>query len=143
MGGFELTVIHKTLIEAIEAEAEKSYPFECCGVIFGSIEGEKKIAHSIKSIVNNFGAGEEYHRFLITAEDMMQAEIYARANGLDVIGFYHSHPDHPAVPSEYDRSHALPVYSYFITSVINGKADKTASYELINEIFETENNDII
>ena len=74
MGGLELVVIQKTLIDAIEAEAEKSYPFECCGVIFGSIEGEKKFAHSIKSIVNNFGVGEEYHRFLITAEDMMQAE---------------------------------------------------------------------
>ncbi|MBQ6554981.1 MAG: M67 family metallopeptidase, partial [Firmicutes bacterium] len=103
-----------------------------------SIENGIKFAHSIKSIVNNFGAGEEYHRFLITAEDMMQGELYARANGLDIVGFYHSHPDHPAVPSEYDRSHALPVYSYLITSVMNGKPQKTYSYELKNDIFEKE-----
>lgn len=130
--------IDKDLLEKIEEEAVKSYPYECCGIIFGSIENGIKLARSIKAIVNNFGSGEEYHRFLITAEDMMKGELYARANGLDIVGFYHSHPDHPALPSEYDRSHALPVYSYFITSVLKGKADKTASYELINDIFEAE-----
>ena len=137
-GGNTMIYINKYLLDKIEEEAAKSYPFECCGIIFGSLESGKKIAHSIKSVVNSFGAGEEYHRFLITAEDMMKGELYARANGLDMIGFYHSHPDHPAIPSEYDRSHALPVYSYLITSVLKGKAKDTFSYELKNDIFETE-----
>ena len=132
-----MIVIKKNLLEKIEAEAEKSYPFECCGMIFGSIEENKKLAHSIRSVENNFG-GEEYHRFLITAEDMMRGELYARQNGLDVIGFYHSHPDHPAIPSDYDRDHALPVYSYIITSVVKGKADVTASYELYDNKFIAE-----
>ncbi|MBR6399670.1 MAG: M67 family metallopeptidase [Firmicutes bacterium] len=132
-----MIVIKKNLLEKIEAEAEKSYPFECCGMIFGSIEENKKLAHSIRSVENNFG-GEEYHRFLITAEDMMRGELYARQNGLDMIGFYHSHPDHPAIPSEYDREHALPVYSYLITSVKDGKADITASYELSDNKFTAE-----
>lgn len=131
--------ISRALLEKIEKEAEESYPFECCGIILGSIEQSKKIAHSIKSIVNNFGLGEEYHRFLITAEDMLKCELYARQNGFDIVGFYHSHPDHPAVPSEYDREHALPVYSYAITSVKNGKAEKTASYELKENKFISEN----
>ncbi len=133
-----MIVIEKSLLEKIEAEAEKSYPFECCGIIFGSIEKNEKLAHSIKSIVNNFGSGEEHHRFLITAEDMMRGELYARQNGLDIIGFYHSHPDHPAIPSDYDRDHALPVYSYLITSVKTGRADITASYVLSDNKFTAE-----
>ncbi|MBQ6554309.1 MAG: M67 family metallopeptidase [Firmicutes bacterium] len=135
--------INRHLLEKIEEEAANSYPFECCGIIFGSMENGKKFAHSIKSIVNNFGAGEEYHRFLITAEDMIKGELYARANGLDIVGFYHSHPDHPAVPSEYDRIHALPVYSYLITSVLNGRSENTFCYELKNDIFEKENISLI
>lgn len=133
-----MIIIDNGLLDKIETEAEKSYPFECCGIIFGSIEKSGKLAHSIKSIENNFGGGEEYHRFLITAEDMMKGELYARQNGLDVIGFYHSHPDHPAIPSDYDRDHALPVYSYIITSVVKGKADVTASYELYDNKFIAE-----
>ena len=135
--------ISEYLLEKIEEEGKNSYPFECCGIIFGSIENGAKFAHSIKSIVNNFGAGEEYHRFLITAEDMMKGELYARANGLDIVGFYHSHPDHPAVPSEYDREHALPVYSYLITSVLKGRAENTYSYELFDDKFKEEKITII
>jgi len=71
---------------------------------------------------------------------MLRAEQAARAMKLDVIGFYHSHPDHPAAPSDYDREHALPLYSYVIVSVLRGKAEDLTSWELTaNRVFEPEN----
>jgi proteasome lid subunit RPN8/RPN11 len=69
-------------------------------------------------------------RFLITAEDYRAIEAAARARSLDMIGFYHSHPDHPAHPSDYDREHAFPWYSYVIVSVRDGRAAETTSWIL-------------
>ena len=89
-----------------------AYPNECCGIMFGSEDGE------------------QYHRFLITAEDMMQAELEARRLGLEIVGFYHSHPDHPAKPSDYDRDHALPFYSYIILRVAEGRPELMTSWRL-------------
>ena len=127
--------ISESLLKEIESNAERRYPNECCGIIFGKIEKEIKYAESIKEINNSFGEGEEYHRFLITAEAMMKSELYAREKGIDIVGFYHSHPNAEAVPSEYDREHALPIYSYPITSVVNGKVRITKSYELHDNKF--------
>lgn len=70
------------------------------------------------------------NRFLITPQELMRGERYARSRQLDIIGFYHSHPDHPAVPSGYDLDHALPVYSYVIVSVAQGRAGEVQSWEL-------------
>ncbi|MBR1736306.1 MAG: M67 family metallopeptidase [Firmicutes bacterium] len=127
--------ISKDLLKEIESNAERRYPNECCGIIFGKTENDIKYAESVKEINNSFGDGEEYHRFLITAEDMMKSELYAREKGIDIVGFYHSHPNAEAVPSEYDRVHALPIYSYPITSVVNGKVMITKSYELYDNKF--------
>jgi len=112
----------------IEREGEKSFPNECCGVIFGEFDGKKTV--SVSPIANNFEDGEKYHRFLITPEDIMKAELTAREMKLDILGFYHSHPDSPAKPSEYDREHALPFYSYVIVSVMGGQAADFTSWEL-------------
>ena len=84
--------------------------------------------HSVKTAVelvpieNNFASEEQYHRFLITEEQMLHTEFLARKKGLEIVGIYHSHPDCASVPSEYDRSHSVPVYSFFITSIMGGKA---------------------
>jgi len=67
---------------------------------------------------------------LITPENMLDAEKKARSLKLDVLGFYHSHPDHPAKPSDYDREHALPFYSYMITAVEQTRAKETTSWIL-------------
>ena len=115
----------------IRIEGEAAYPNECCGVLMGEADGAgNKFAKRTAAIHNAREDGERYHRFLITPEDLFHAEQTARASGLDVIGFYHSHPDHPAAPSEYDKDHALPFYSYVIVSVRQGVAGELASWEL-------------
>ena len=89
-----------------------------------------KTVRQVEAIVNAREDGAQHNRFLITAEDMLHAERTARAAKLDVIGFYHSHPDHPSAPSEYDKSHALPFYSYVIAAVEQGVAKELTSWEL-------------
>jgi proteasome lid subunit RPN8/RPN11 len=115
----------------VRIDGETAYPNECCGVLIGEIDnaGVKTVRHT-EAIHNAREDGEQYHRFLITPEDMLHVEKTARAMKLDVIGFYHSHPDHPAVPSDYDKDHALPFYSYVIVSVKQGKAENLTSWEL-------------
>lgn len=125
--------ISKKLILQIKGDAEKAYPNECCGFIFGRLENGEKYAQRIASSANSAERAEQYHRFKITPEDMLKAERFARLNDWDIVGFYHSHPDCPAVPSEYDTSHALPVYSYMIISAMNGKAENCTSWELDKE----------
>jgi len=115
----------------IRTDGENAYPNECCGVLIGEIDssGAKTVKHA-EAIINAQEGGEQYHRFLITPEDMLKAERTARAMKLDVVGFYHSHPDHPAAPSGYDKDHALPFYSYVIVAVEQGKAKELTSWEL-------------
>ncbi len=125
--------ITEELLGVIRAEAEKAYPNECCGFIFGKISGTDKHAVSLLPNENRSEDGERYHRFMITADDMLRAELYARREKLDIVGIYHSHPDCPAIPSEYDRSHALAVYSYIIVSCRNGR-----SAELTDQILDPE-----
>ena len=115
----------------IRTDGETAYPNECCGVLIGEIDNAGvKTARRALTINNAREDGEQYHRFLITPEDMMKAEQTARSMKLDVIGFYHSHPDHPSAPSGYDKDHALPFYSYVIVSVDKGKAQVLTSWEL-------------
>ena len=125
---------------AIRKAGADAYPNECCGILFGSEDGDDHIVKSLKPIENARESDEQYHRFLITAEDMMQAELEARRLGLEIVGFYHSHPDHPAKPSDYDRNHALPFYSYIILRVAEGKPELMTSWrlQLSREAFDSE-----
>ena len=121
----------ETLAGEVRSEGERAYPNECCGVLLGVLgENEEKSVTQILPILNEFSEGEQYHRFLITPENMLDAEKKARALKLDVLGFYHSHPDHPARPSDFDREHALPFYSYIITAVEKGEARDFTSWIL-------------
>jgi len=118
----------------IRTDGETAYPNECCGVLIGEIDNDGiKTVKSTLTIDNAREDGEQYHRFLITPEDIMKAEQTARSMKLDVIGFYHSHPDHPSAPSGFDKDHALPFYSYVIVSVDKGKAKVLTSWELAND----------
>ena len=118
-------------LDEIRRHGESDYPHECCGLLIGSFgENGGKLADEILPISNAREESAKRNRFLITPEDLLRGEKHARKQGRDVVGFYHSHPDHPAVPSQFDLDHAWPVYSYIIVSVLEGAACDLLSYEL-------------
>ena len=114
-------VLPPELARAIEREGSAAYPNECCGIMFGrDLNGERRVER-LEPVVNAFEEGEQYHRFSIEPKDLMRAEKSAADAGQLVVGFYHSHPDHPARPSETDRQAAWPFYSYVIVSIGKGE----------------------
>jgi proteasome lid subunit RPN8/RPN11 len=117
-------------ISEIERHGEREYPFECCGLLVGSFAEDKKTVTEIFPIENAREAQARHNRSLITPLDLMRGERYARERKLEVVGNYHSHPDHPARPSQFDLDHALPVWSYIIVSVEKGKAVDLRSWEM-------------
>ncbi|KAA9001328.1 M67 family metallopeptidase [Affinibrenneria salicis] len=121
----------KEIEQEIRREGEKSYPNECCGVLLGASDAQRVTTVArILPIDNAREQDEQYHRFVISADDFLAAERIARRQELEVVGFYHSHPDHPARPSEYDRAHALPFYSYIIVAVAARVAGAFTSWRL-------------
>lgn len=113
--------IKKDHIEQINEHAIKDYPYECCGIILGNFNGSEKTVTQILPITNDREDENKHNRYLISSSKILETELYAIKNGLDIVGFYHSHPDHPATPSAFDIEHALPVYSYLIVSVYDAK----------------------
>ncbi|MCS5772173.1 M67 family metallopeptidase [Klebsiella variicola subsp. variicola] len=97
-----------------------------------SAQGDGRVT-AIFPIVNARESEEQYHRFVITADDALRTERAALAEGVDVIGYYHSHPDHPAIPSEFDREHALPFYAYIIVAVAQRQAGALTSWRLTQD----------
>lgn len=129
--------------KAIREAGEQEYPNECCGLLFGKINSDNsKEITEILPISNAQNEENKYNRFLITSKDILKGELYARKHGTDIIGFYHSHPDHPAKPSQFDLDHAWPVYSYIIVSVIKAKADWMTSWLLSSDRAKFEKEDI-
>ena len=122
--------IDKRHFELIEAYGEGAYPNECCGFLLGKENnGEKEVLSTLPA----FNAQEEeelYHRFLITPADFLRAQRFASERGMEIVGFYHSHPDAPARPSRYDLEHGWPWYSYIIVSVSQRKAADLTSWVL-------------
>jgi proteasome lid subunit RPN8/RPN11 len=116
--------------ERICAEGESLYPHECCGLLLGREDGDGRAILEALPIENAREEGERHHRFVIEADDFLRGELAARKKGLDVLGIYHSHPDHPAQPSDYDCEHALPYYSYIIVAVEKGRAAALHSFVL-------------
>jgi proteasome lid subunit RPN8/RPN11 len=114
-------VLPSDLARAIEREGSNAYPNECCGILFGRDDGARRRVERLEPVVNAFVADEQYHRFSIEPKDLMRAEKSAADTGQLVLGFYHSHPDHPARPSETDRQAAWPFYSYVIVSIGKGQ----------------------
>lgn len=120
-------------IEQIEAHGEKTYPYECGGMLIGRFEDGKKTVVELLPMENAMAESEQHNRVLILPKDVLRAERFARAKKLDVVGYYHSHPDHVAVPSQFDLDHALPVWTYIIVSVENGQAVKLLAWEMEND----------
>ena len=121
-------------LDAISRQAEAEYPFECCGLLIGTLTaGKSKSIVHILPISNARDAANKHNRFLITPQELLQGELFARKSAMEVLGFYHSHPDHPAIPSAYDLEHAWPFYSYLIVSVEKGKIQAITSWKLEND----------
>lgn len=127
-------------LETIRTHGATSYPYECCGLLLGKAQADDdKQLIEVWSVENVWastehnplddGTGAE-RRYLIPPEAILAGEKHARSQGLEVIGYYHSHPDHPALPSEFDREYAWPWYSYIIVAVQKGQAVDLRSWTL-------------
>ncbi len=125
----EMTLaISKELAEKIRAHGAETYPHECCGALLGK-DSEPREILGLFPLINRRDDSPR-NRFSVSTADVVEAEKVARQQGLDVVGWYHSHPDHPARPSQYDRDHAWPWYSYIIVSVAEGKPQDMTSWRL-------------
>lgn len=115
----------------IRQHGEQDYPFECCGLLIGRFGDDgRKIVVETYPISNAREEEAKRNRFLIRPEELMRGEKYAREKRLDVVGFYHSHPDDRAVPSNYDLDRAWPTYSYIVVAVAAGSAADLRSWEM-------------
>jgi proteasome lid subunit RPN8/RPN11 len=124
--------ISQKLTERIRAQGVKTYPNECCGALLGTDgEGARDVAEILP--LENQRDDSPRNRFAITPQDVREAELAARRAGLELIGWYHSHPDAPARPSEFDREHAWPWYSYIIVSVQARVAGEMNSWRLADD----------
>src|SRR5687767_8184581 len=122
--------IPAALARQIEQHGVRAYPAECCGIMFGREDLSHRIVERVRSTENVFEASEQGRRFSIDPLELMRAERDAAGAGQLVLGFYHSHPDHPARPSDFDRSRAWPFYSYVIVSIQSGAAVDMTSWVL-------------
>lgn len=118
------------LQQKIFAQMEATFPNEGGGFLLGTMGNEDVEISDVIHIENIFETEEQYHRYAMTPQNWMQMEDEADARSFALVGYYHSHPNHPAIPSEYDREHALPNFVYIITSVMEGTADHMRVWEL-------------
>jgi proteasome lid subunit RPN8/RPN11 len=120
------------LLDEMIKDAVTTFPDECCGFLLGSEEKDTRTVLKIR-VVSNVKEGDKRRRFVISPKDYLAAERFAELNNLQLMGVYHSHPDHPAIPSEHDRAAAQPFFSYIILSVINREFDHIRSWQLNEE----------
>ena len=114
----------------IRNHGERDYPFEACGLLIGRFEDNRKIVVEAYAISNAREEQAKRNRFLIRPEELMLGERRAREKRLEIVGFYHSHPDCQAVPSQYDLEHAWPIYSYIVVAVEGGRSADLRSWEM-------------
>jgi proteasome lid subunit RPN8/RPN11 len=122
--------VSETMVEEIRRQGELAYPGECCGVLAGRV-GETKEIQQLVAMPNR--RTDDPHRYLIAAEDLRRITAELHRSGLEVMGYYHSHPDHPAAPSAFDVEHAWPWYSYVIVRIDRGRARDLASWVLADD----------
>jgi proteasome lid subunit RPN8/RPN11 len=119
--------ISGALVEEIRRAGELAYPAECCGVMGGRVNELKEVLQ-LAPVVNR--RTDDPHRYLISPDDLLRITRELRRSDLEVLGYYHSHPDHPAEPSAFDSEHAWPWYSYVIVRVDRGRAGEITSWVL-------------
>ena len=122
--------LNERQLTEMREHGQRDYPFECCGLMLGRFAEGRKVVAQTYPISNAREEEAKRNRFLIRPEELMRGEKYARENGFDVVGFYHSHPDDRAIPSQYDLEHAWPTYSYIVVSVEKAQAVDLRSWEM-------------
>ncbi|RLT46251.1 MAG: M67 family peptidase [Chloroflexi bacterium] len=122
--------LEAALYRQITAHLCAAYPKEAAGLLLGTAAGASWDASRMLPLTNKFAHAEQYHRYLITAEDMLEGEDHAATFGLDVVGVFHSHPDSAPQPSDYDCQHALPWYLYLIVSITAGEPASARAWQL-------------
>jgi proteasome lid subunit RPN8/RPN11 len=117
--------IPEVILKQIFTNAEQNYPNECCGILIGTPGSIKEIR-----VAENMTSELPHRRYVISPLDLLEADNRARSLGMEILGIYHSHPDHPANPSKYDRKNALLHFIYLIVSVTKGRAGEAACWTL-------------
>lgn len=126
-------ILSTSLRTRIFEQLQRNYPSEGGGFLLGVLEGDSISVRDVRPVENVAQSEEQYHRYAMTPSDWMKLEDEADARGLSLVGYYHSHPDSPAVPSEFDRVHALPNFRYLITSVQGGQAVDLRAWRLTDD----------
>jgi len=122
-------IFSEAVIGAIATHARGDYPHECCGALLGTESPDGRVVTASLPI-DNLSGEDRRRRFSVAPRDYIRAEREADARGLMLLGFYHSHPDHPAIPSGTDRTFAQPGFSYPIVSVLAGGVEEIRSWRL-------------
>lgn len=134
--------IPAAILTQIHTHGEQAYPEEGAGLLLGRDQGDGREVVAILPLTNAREPTARHNRYLIGPQDMLRGEQEAARRGLEVIGVFHSHPDHPDRPSEFDRQWALPWFSYLITSVMNGEAAHSRSWRLTDDRQRFEEEDV-
>ncbi|MEB3216805.1 MAG: M67 family metallopeptidase [Nostocales cyanobacterium 94392] len=137
--------LNKEHLQIIFTHAQNTYPEECCGVLFGHIDCDRKTVVEViptqnawnRETARDFADDDiddlnysKKRRYTIAPQEMLTLQKSARERNINIIGIYHSHPDYPAIPSEFDRNYAWQEYSYIIVSVEKGQAGDVNSWVL-------------
>lgn len=132
-----MITLSKTHLSELHQHGIEAYPEECCGAMLGRmLTDSKQVVELVR--IENQSTENKHRRFAVTAEDYKAIEDLAKEKKLSLLGFYHTHPDHPAQPSETDLKFAWPFFSYIILSVTKGKPDTLNSF-----VFDLDKNELI
>ena len=126
-------VVTQEILARIHGNGEQAYPEEGAGLLVGVRMGEEKRVVTLLPLANTREDASRHNRYLLDPQDYLKGEMEAARLGLDVLGVFHSHPDHPSRPSEFDREWAIPWFSYVITSIQQGKAVESRSWLLAED----------
>ena len=120
--------ITAAVFRAMEGHAREAFPEECCGFLLGRLSEPRRVEEAKRA--KNVAVAERTRRYEIDPLELLHADDDARTRGLDLVGIYHSHPNHPAAPSEFDRSRASLWYAYVIVGVTDGTARMITAWRL-------------
>ena len=134
MAGGRVLRLQKRAAEEISRHAQADYPHECCGLLVGQRDAEGWRVDYARP-ARNLNTERARDRYLLDSRDFMRIDREAREGGLDIVGVYHSHPDHPARASETDRENAWPAFAYLIVGVRQGQAEEWRVWEYDGAVF--------